>query len=680
MKFRRMSRLLILLGLMLGLDAVAQAGAIPASQTIAGLGTISFPTSTKSSEARTAFARGMLLLHLFEYEDAAKAFRQAQKIDPGFAMAYWGEAMTHNHGIWNQLNVKAGRAALAGLAPTPAARAAAAPTAREKGYLAAVEILYAPGGTKAQRDARYCDAMQRLAKEFPVDNNAQLFYALALLGRSEGVRDIPVYLRAGAIAERSFRVNPRNPGAAHYWIHSMDDPQHAAGALEAARALSKIAPDAGHAQHMTSHIFMALGMWDDVVEANENAMRVVNAHAKAKGQPQIECGHYPFWLEYGYFQQGRYNAGEKELQACTTSAPQALAWSDAHPSATGAYTIHGERMTRARFAEELQDALIDMRPTAVIESGDWNGAALKVHVDTSAIGAHRAWNEFTDGYAAAMRNDVAAAHAQLAALKATRKSGKIDPGFPQQAQYMEVLESELQGLIDVRRGDTAAGMTALRKAAERYDTLSFDFGPPVPIKPPHELLGEQLLAQGKAAEASAEFAAVLKTAPNHSLSVLGSGARTVRGRRQKDRDGNLSSPARYLACSRRRASGARRSTQVRGHEPVREFLQRLRERKLAQWALAYAAGAWVMLQVLSLFAGAYHWPDAVLRIAIDVAVAGFLVALTLAWFHGERGAQRVSRGELALLFALALCGTAFVWRSEHGARDASAPSLASNGK
>ncbi|MGH8121824.1 MAG: hypothetical protein ACREPT_03545, partial [Rudaea sp.] len=107
-----------------------------------------------------------------------------------------------------------------------------------------------------------------------------------------------------------------------------------------------------------------------------------------------------------------------------------------------------------------------------------------------------------------------------------------------------------------------------------------------------------------------------------------------------------------------------------------EFLQRLRQRKLAQWALAYAAGAWVMLQVLSLLAGAYHWPDATLRIAIGVAVTGFFVALTLAWFHGERGAQRVSRGELALLFALVLCGTAFVWRSEHGATDASAPSVA----
>ncbi|CAM5310163.1 hypothetical protein [Rhodanobacter lindaniclasticus] len=207
-------------------------------QTIAGLGSISFPTSTHSPAAQTAFLRGTLLLHLFEYPDAAKAFRQAQQLDPGFAMAYWGEAMTYNHGIWNQLDADAGRATLERLGPDSAARAAKAPTPREKAYLAAVEILYTGDGSKPERDARYDQAMERLARAYPRDNNAQLFHALALMGRSEGVRDVPAYLRAGAIAERIFRLNPRNPGAAHYWIHAMDDPAHAAGALEPAHALS----------------------------------------------------------------------------------------------------------------------------------------------------------------------------------------------------------------------------------------------------------------------------------------------------------------------------------------------------------------------------------------------------------------------------------------------------------
>src|SRR3546814_12446703 len=99
----------------------------------------------------------------------------------------------------------------------------------------------------------------------------------------------------------------------------MDDPAHAAGALEPAHALSKISPDAAHAQHMTSHIFMALGLWDDVAKANEVAMRVMNVPARAASRPLTECDHYTQWLEYAYYQQGRFRAAGKTLQACQRS-------------------------------------------------------------------------------------------------------------------------------------------------------------------------------------------------------------------------------------------------------------------------------------------------------------------------------------------------------------------------
>src|SRR5579862_154865 len=188
-----------------------------ASQTIKGLGTATFPTTTHSAEAQTAFIRGLLLLHVFEYDDAAKAFQSAEKIDPTLAMAYWGEAMTHNHPVWNELDAPAGQAALNKLAPTPEARAALTPDPRQRAFLAAVEILYDGKGTKPERDARYADAMEKLAKAYPSDDEAQLFYSLALLGRSESVRDIPVYLQAAAIAKAAYERNPNHPGAAHYW-------------------------------------------------------------------------------------------------------------------------------------------------------------------------------------------------------------------------------------------------------------------------------------------------------------------------------------------------------------------------------------------------------------------------------------------------------------------------------
>ncbi len=304
-------RLQIIFFLLLPLLAVSPLLA----ETVPGLGTATFATSTHSPAAQQEFLRGLLLLHVFEYPDADKAFLAAEKLDPGFAMAYWGDAMTFNHPVWNEVDVPAGQAALARFAPTPQARAARIADPRERAWMSAVEILYSGQGTKRERDAQYAHAKQQISLAYPSDDEAQLFYALALLGRSEGVRDVPTYLQAAAIAKAVFERNPNHPGAAHYWIHGMDDPQHAAGALVAARALSKIAPDAGHAQHMCSHIFMALGMWDDVVDANINATRVDDDHDRAAGRPVIKCGHYNIWLEYGYYQQGRIQLGNRLLAA-----------------------------------------------------------------------------------------------------------------------------------------------------------------------------------------------------------------------------------------------------------------------------------------------------------------------------------------------------------------------------
>ncbi|HEX3122932.1 MAG TPA: hypothetical protein VHQ21_06475, partial [Rhodanobacteraceae bacterium] len=294
-----------------------------AMESVEGLGALDFPTSTKSAPAQTAFVRGMLLLHVYEYPRAEKAFQQAEKLDPDLVMAYWGEAMTATHPIWNQDNAAAGRAALAKLGATPEARAAKATTAREKAWLGAVEALFGPGSL-AERDKGFLAAMEAIARQWPQDDEAQLFLAQALLGVTRGDRNTANYLRAAEICKAVLARNPQHPGAAHYWIHGMDDPEHAAGALPAARVLAKIAPDAGHAQHMVSHIFIALGMWDDVVAANEHSVALTDAQARAANKPTLGCGHYPEWLQYAYYQQGRLHDAGKLLDDCMHAAPVVL--------------------------------------------------------------------------------------------------------------------------------------------------------------------------------------------------------------------------------------------------------------------------------------------------------------------------------------------------------------------
>jgi tetratricopeptide (TPR) repeat protein len=477
--------------------------------TIAGLGTISFPTSTHSAAAESTFVRGVLLLHVFQYEDAAVAFRAAQQIDPGMALAYWGEAMTHTHPVWDEQDRAAGRAALAKLAATAAEREAKAATPRERGYLHAVDILYGDG-PKARRDTLYSNAMAQLRSAYPQDGEARAFYALSLLGLSQGVREVPTYLHAAAIAESIFARNPKHPGAAHYWIHGMDDPDHAADALPAARALSEIAPDAGHAQHMTSHIFMALGMWDDVVRANENAMRVVNAAQHAAGRGPSFCGHYNFWLEYGYLQQGRLDEARALMQHCESQA-QPAAGDPRDPD------------------NSLLGSAVQMWARYVIDARAWSGDVVQWVPDFGNAVAPRATWEFTRGLAAAERGDISTARAALAGFERARthlvaeiaRAAEPDPGDAEYEKRLGVLALELQAEIQLAAtpANSDSAVALLRRATKLEDSMAFAFGPPHVDMPSHELLGHVLLADQQFAEAEREFQAALHRTPGR-VSVL----------------------------------------------------------------------------------------------------------------------------------------------------------------
>ena len=218
------------------------------------LGSLEFPNSG-AREAQKDFLQGVLYLHSFEYTHAADAFGRAQEVDPEFMLAYWGEAMSYTHPVWNQQDVDKAREVLARYGPDRDARGMKTQANRERMYLDAIEILYGEGG-KAQRDTLYADAMLRLVEAVPEDLEAKVFYSLALLGLSQGDRHVPTYLRAAEYSKEVFGQNRNHPGAAHYIIHAFDDPEHAPLGLPMALAYSKIAPAAAHAQHMTSHIFL----------------------------------------------------------------------------------------------------------------------------------------------------------------------------------------------------------------------------------------------------------------------------------------------------------------------------------------------------------------------------------------------------------------------------------------
>ena len=455
------------------------------------LGTIDFPTSAPPA-AQAPFIRGVLLLHSFEYQDAARAFREAQRIDPGFALAYWGEALTYTHPLWNEQDGNAARAVLQRLGPTPDARRAKAPTPRERAYLNTVEILYADG-SKAQRDTAYSHAMKRLVARFPADREAQVFYAASLLGLSQGERNVPTYMRAAAIVERVFRANADHPGAAHLLIHCYDDPTHARLGLPAARAYSKIAPDAAHAQHMTTHIFLALGMWDEVVSQNE----IASGRDPATWAPN----HYTQWLGYGYLQQGRYGEALRHLERMRQNAD----WTTGHGLAL----------------------LAQMRADYVINTERWDSPSLQWRIDlTQARSRARAAEAFVAAFSALKGGDRAAANSartDLTALNRTPpapETGYVDP-------VPAILDKELGAAFRQADGDLDGAVALMREAVSLEDAMPVEFGPPGDLKPAHELLGEILREAGRPREAQRQFARALQLAPKRALSLLGLGRAAV---------------------------------------------------------------------------------------------------------------------------------------------------------
>jgi tetratricopeptide (TPR) repeat protein len=445
------------------------------------LGTIDFPNSG-APPAQADFVEGMLLLHSFEFDDAARAFRRAQERDPAFAMAYWGEAMTYNHPLWQQQDKAAALAALARYAPTPEARRAKAPTPREAAYLATLDVLYGTG-TKAERDAAYTDVMARLAAAYPEDLEARALWSLAILGSTDGRRDFATYMRAAAVAQPVFETNPDHPGAAHYLIHSFDDPVHAPLGLDAARAYSAIAPGAAHAQHMTSHIFVAMGMWDDVVAANIRARDVQNARNAELGQGPNVCGHYTSWLHYGWLMKGMLADAERGMAEC-----RALVLSGGASGGEVSY-----------FA--------NMRARHVLDTQDW-AAAERLSADVD----HPAYH-FVTGYAALKSGDRTGATTVLERLRRAFADGSNPRGT--------IMVQELEALLALDAGDGGRAVRLLTEAAELEVSLPFEFGPPASAKPPHELLGEVDLQLGHHADALAAFRTSLQFTPERAPSLVG---------------------------------------------------------------------------------------------------------------------------------------------------------------
>lgn len=478
----------------------------------AQLGRIEFPTSAQAPEAQAAFLEGVLLLHSFEYEDARDSFQAAKKIEPGFAMATWGEVMTYQQPIWRREQVEKARAALAELGATPAERRDRAGTEVERHWIGAAEALFG-SGTRQERWTAHRDALAAMHAQYPHDVEVGAFYALSILAANFGQRDERVYMQGAAVAQRFYRREPDHPGLLHYLIHSYDDSTHAPLGLEMAQRYDKVAPAAGHALHMPSHIYVALGMWAESNRANEASFAAGEARRERK-QLGVGSGnwHALRWLAYGYLQRGRQADALQQLQVLAEA--------------------HGREASRG-----IRNYLVYTRAAHLVETHALPPQLLQIEVDfENASTSLVAIDHFTHAMAALLDGDVASATRRLAAVRelapvaadllppgatATCAAGGYRPETLDDQLAARVVAKQIEAAIARVEGDDAAAVAALEAACRDEDRMDPDFGPPRIVKPAHEMFGQLLLALDRPADAVAQFELALRRAPLRARSLLG---------------------------------------------------------------------------------------------------------------------------------------------------------------
>ena len=465
------------------------------------LGRVAFATSCRP-DAQARFERAVALLHSFWYEKAADTFRDAVAVDSTCAMGYWGQAMSLFHQLWTP---PVGAELAAGLAASERGLALTR-TPRERDYLAAIRTYYADyGGTDHKtRLVAYAHAMEGMRRRYPRDREASTFYALSLIALAQATATDTTFgyqKRADAILEPLFKVEPRHPGLAHYLIHTNDVPQLAHLGLYAARRYAEIAPDVPHAQHMPSHIFTRLGLWDDDIASNT---RSVAAAHKFEDERHLNAlwdqrGHAWDYMAYAYLQQGRDAEAKRVVdEAAAVTAVYPLG------SLTNAYALAA---LPARYALE-RGRWRDATALAVRPAPEWRAAEAITHF-ARALGAARS-------------GDTASARSAVSALdEIERAEGAAGGAHVYWAGQVRIQRFAASAWLARRTGDTAEALRLAAAAADLEDVTQKHPVTPGAVLPARELLGDLLLELGRPADAARAYAASLAQQPNRARSLFG---------------------------------------------------------------------------------------------------------------------------------------------------------------
>jgi tetratricopeptide (TPR) repeat protein len=476
------------------------------------LGRVLFKTSC-SPEAQKQFERALAMLHSFFFPETIKTFSAIPETDPSCAIAYWGIAISQRP---NPLVPPFDAATLKrGLEAIEKGEAIGAKTERERDWLAALKAFYKDYNTIDQdtRTKNYEKAMEALAKKYPNDVEAKVFWALALNETFDHKSMAPL-VKAIQILEPLDRKYPEHPGITHYLIHSYDFAPIAARGVPAANKYANIASSAPHALHMPSHIYSMVGMWEASIASNTRTVAASNEYA-ARNKLDGLYGAIPHswdFMQYAYLQLGR----DSEAKALTEEVAGV------------------KKIFASRYVTECGAAAVAAR--YMLERQDWKGAATLQVLDIVKAPQAQAITHFARALGAARSDDLTAAQVDIDKLKELRTSLE-KASQPYWAGQVEVQILAAQAWVAQAQGSKEDALKFMRGAADLEDASEKHVAMENRLYPMRELLGDMLMTQGQPKAALKEYEASLKNTPMRLRGFYGAAkAAEASGETKKARD------------------------------------------------------------------------------------------------------------------------------------------------
>jgi tetratricopeptide (TPR) repeat protein len=521
------SRLLVLgvfsTGLILGgpLPALAQHshehGSAPAASVplYDNLGEWSHSITTANPQAQKYFDQGLRLCYGFNHEEATRAFREAARLDPQCAMAWWGVAIAAGPNF--NMPMDPDHAKIAGEAIAKAKELASHASDAERAYISALDTRYSddPARSRAGLDSAYANAMRDLARRFPKDMDAQVLFAESMMDLNpwnqwthDGQAN-PGTLELVGVLEQVLKQTPGHPGANHYYIHAVEASNSPERANLAAKRLESLVPGAGHLVHMPSHIYARTGRYEDSRAVNRRAVEVDEKYIAEQNPPGMyPMMYYPHNIQFIWFSacmEGRSTEALEAARKVTTKLPLEMALQ--MPMVEFVPPL--PQLTLARFSR-WSEVLSEPAPDS------------RLHYST-------ALHHYARGLALAATGKTGEAHAELDSVRtaaAAIPAGQM-VSFNDGGQLLRVGIAALEGEIAMHEKRTDDGLSALRAAVATEDSLHYDEPPTWPYPTRHQL-GAALLEAGKAKEAEAVYRDDLKRHPENGWSLFGL-AKALRG-------------------------------------------------------------------------------------------------------------------------------------------------------